>query len=84
MSEKHYLKRKPRKCPDCGFAPVATILYGTPAFDEELERKLKDKSLALGGCIVGIDDPEWKCMDCDKEFYDWKSFNNPAFFELPQ
>ena len=79
MSEKQFCKRKPRKCPKCGFSPVASILYGTPAFDEELERKLNDKSLALGGCLVGIDDPKWKCTSCDPEFYAWDNFTNPNF-----
>jgi len=32
--------QKPRKCPECGQAPLASILYGMPAFDEELERKM--------------------------------------------
>jgi len=83
-NEHLFLKRKPRKCPKCGFSPVASILYGLPALDEELERKLNDKSLALGGCVVDIDDPKWKCTSCDTEFYAWNSFANPAFFELPE
>jgi len=60
---------------------VASILYGSQPFDEELERKLEDKSVVLGGCMVGIEDPKWKCMSCDTEFFTWSSFSNPEFVE---
>jgi len=54
MNEDQFLKRKPKKCPKCGFSPVASILYGMPAYDEELERKLEDKPLVLGGCVISF------------------------------
>jgi len=78
MNEDQFLKRKPRKCPKCGFSPVASILYGMPAYDEELERKLEDKSLVLGGCVVGHEDPKWQCTGCGKEFYEWDDLRNPG------
>ena len=78
MNEDQFLKRKPRKCPKCGFSPVASILYGMPACDEELERKLEDKSLVLGGCVVGYDDPKWQCTSCGKEFYEWNDLRSPG------
>ena len=31
---------KSDKCPECGSKKVASILYGLPMFDEELERRL--------------------------------------------
>ncbi len=31
---------KPQRCPECGKAPVATILYGMPAFSRKLERDI--------------------------------------------
>ena len=54
MNEDQFLKRKPKRCPKCGFSPVASILYGMLACDEELERKLEDKPLVLGGCVISF------------------------------
>ena len=80
MNVDQFLKRKPKKCPKCGHSPVASILYGMPAFDEDLERKLEDKSLILGGCVVGYDDPKWRCTYCSAEFYEWDNLNNSSKF----
>jgi len=40
-SERVYVSRKPRKSPSCGMKPIATILYGMPAYSVELEEKLQ-------------------------------------------
>jgi hypothetical protein len=54
------------------------ILYGMPAFDEQLERDLASGSIALGGCIVAEGAPEWRCGSCKHEWGalplhdDWK------------
>ena len=77
MNEDQFLKRKPRKCPKCGFSPVASILYGMPAYDDELERRLENKSLVLGGCMEELDAPKWQCVGCDRQFYSWESSENP-------
>ena len=58
------LKRKPRSCPACRHRPVATILYGMPAFSEELESDLKHGTVALGGCLPALDGPVWECTGC--------------------
>ena len=58
------LKRKPRSCPTCGHRPVATILYGMPAFSEELESDLERGTVTLGGCMLGPDAPVWECKGC--------------------
>ena len=76
MNKDQFLKRKPKKCPKCGFSPVASILYGMPAYDEELERKLEDKSLVLGGCLEELNAPKWQCAGCDMQFYRWDNFDN--------
>ena len=45
-----------KKCPKCGSTRIAPILYGMPAFDEEMARQLDNEELYLGGCkICGID-----------------------------
>jgi len=61
--------RKPRKCPECGSTKIARILYGYPAFSDELRRELKAGRVVLGGCCITGDDPHWQCVDCETVFY---------------
>ena len=61
--------QKPRKCPECGQAPLASILYGMPAFDEELERKMNEGRITLGDCCVSDDDPAWECTHCGLKIF---------------
>lgn len=61
---------KTRNCPQCGSSNVAEILWGMPAYDEELEKKLADGSVVLGGCCISPADPDWHCNDCGCEFGD--------------
>ena len=61
--------QKPRKCPECGQAPLASILYGMPAFDEELERKMNEGRITLGGCCVSDDDPAWEGTHCGLKIF---------------
>jgi hypothetical protein len=65
----HRFSRKPRKCPHCSFSPVASILYGMPAYSAKMRRDLEEGRLELGGCCVGTDDPAWKCSKCGLEMY---------------
>ena len=81
MNKDEFLMRKPKRCPKCGFSPVASILYGMPAHNEKLKRKFEDTSLVLGGCVVGYDDPKWQCTNCDSEFYVWERTKNPDFHQ---
>jgi hypothetical protein len=69
MEKKITAKRKPRKCPKCGCAKVASILYGLPAFSPELERELKEGKTVLGGCCVTECDPAWQCIECETHIY---------------
>ena len=55
---------KPDKCPECGSGKVASILYGLPIFDEDLERRLNAGEVILGGCCMRGDDPLRHCMEC--------------------
>lgn len=57
------------KCPRCGSGQTAPILYGMPAFDDEMEARLKAKQLYLGGCCVSGNDPEHHCFGCNLNFY---------------
>ena len=56
------------RCPKCGSQKIAPILYGMPAFDDEIEQKLNDQKLYLGGCCVSDADPLFHCFDCGKNF----------------
>jgi rubrerythrin len=56
--------RKPKKCPACGANSVASIMYGMPAFSDDLERKINEGSITLGGCCITEDDPTWECTYC--------------------
>lgn len=60
--------KKRIKCPYCGSNNTAEILYGMPAYDRELESKLKRKELILGGCCIGINEPQMHCNSCKKDF----------------
>lgn len=57
-----------RICPRCGSRDTAKILWGMPAFSEELEEKLKNKVIVLGGCCVSDNDPSYHCISCKKDF----------------
>jgi len=60
---------KPRVCPVCKSKRIASILYGFPAFSEELIKKMDEGKITLGGCCVSLDDPPWECTDCGVEFH---------------
>ena len=69
MMERFEARVKPKKCPKCGSLIVARILYGFPAYSEELEADMKAGRVAIGGCCITGDDPAWKCMECETEIY---------------
>ena len=65
------------KCPHCGSTNTARILYGMPAFDDDLQSKLDSGKVVLGGCLIQmiekdgqtiIVNPDRKCNDCGTEF----------------
>lgn len=61
-------KRAQIKCPHCGSKNTARYLYGYPAYDEEMERKLDAGKIKLGGCCISEADPSRYCNDCKKDF----------------
>ena len=62
-------ERKPSKCPNCGGKKVASILWGMPAYSEELQRDIAEGKIIIGGCCVSDDDPKWQCAECGAEIY---------------
>lgn len=72
------------KCPRCGSKDTARILYGMPAMDDVLEKKLESGKVILGGCCVtGAEvngkhiwiDPKRHCNGCRRDFA-----SPPVFF----
>ncbi len=57
-------------CPRCKSNRVATILWGLPAYDEEMQRKMDSGEIVLGGCCIPpFPPPDYQCLDCGLEFY---------------
>jgi len=56
------------KCPKCGKAWIAEILWGYPADIESLEEPLEKKEIILGGCYVTNHDPKWECNECNHQW----------------
>ncbi|MEU4425841.1 hypothetical protein AB0F81_34915 [Actinoplanes sp. NPDC024001] len=60
-------------CPDCG-APGVPLMFGLPA--PEAQRAAAEGDLALGGCVVSADAPNWQCphghrwRDADEQAWD--------------
>jgi DNA-directed RNA polymerase subunit RPC12/RpoP len=79
INPKRILKKKPQKCPKCGHSPVAEILYGMPAYDDEMADQVQAGKLYIAGCMFTIPHTHWKCSKCKREFYaqedmdQWKS-----------
>ena len=73
MKEKVTAKRKPKKCPKCGCAKIASIQYGMPAFSPALRMDLDEGKIVLGGCCVSNDDPAWQCVECGMQIYRGKN-----------
>jgi len=63
------VKCKPRMCPNCGSARVASILYGMPTYSDKLSDDLEAGRVVLGDCCVGTDKPVWQCVDCKTDLF---------------
>ena len=53
-----------KECPKCGGSDIAMIFWGLPQMSKDLEKKVKDKKIVFGGCVVSKNDPELECNDC--------------------
>ncbi len=70
-------RKAPIKCPRCGSRDTARILYGYPAFSDELQEKLDAGEITLGGCCIRMINvngklvqwqPSRHCNHCRKDF----------------
>jgi Zn ribbon nucleic-acid-binding protein len=59
------LTMKPSKylCPQCNLNEAVAILYGYPS--PETLKAWHNKEVELGGCIVGGEIPNRKCIKCN-------------------
>lgn len=61
-------KHQGRGCPHCGSRNTAPILWGYPSA-EGMAAANRGEAV-LGGCVVGMDDPDFGCHNCGGSF--WK------------
>ncbi len=63
--------RKPAKCPKCGSPKIAVYQYGMPAYSADVERRIREGKVVLGGCVISIDGtmPRWVCTGCGTDFF---------------
>jgi len=69
MEKNLFVKRKPIKCPNCGFKPIAVYQYGEPYYTPELVQDLENNKIILGGCCFSDDSPLWHCTNCNSDFF---------------
>lgn len=64
-----------QKCPQCGSKRAVRIMYGMPAYEAFL--KAEKGEIALGGCVITGNDPQWQCQDC------WTRWNDELVWPGP-
>lgn len=52
-----------RACDICGKTPARRVVYGYPS--EELIKRARRGEVILGGCLIGGEDPQWLCRQCE-------------------
>ena len=68
MTKPNSCDREPSPCPACGEIKAAKIFYGYPFWNDGLKEALESGENALGGCLVGSDDPAWRCNKCGHQW----------------
>jgi Zn ribbon nucleic-acid-binding protein len=58
-------------CPQCKANETVEILYGYPS--PETLKAWHNKEVELGGCIIGGEIPNRKCIKCN---FEWKTNDN--------
>ncbi|HEV8045750.1 MAG TPA: hypothetical protein VGP38_11255 [Rubrobacter sp.] len=51
-----------KTCPGCGSRGVLPIFYGMPG--PELVEESAAGRVALGGCVIFPEAPDWRCVAC--------------------
>lgn len=55
-------------CPKCGKSKVSIILYGLPAYSEEMQKNIDEGRIFLAGCMVEDSIPKYICRWCKTKF----------------
>jgi hypothetical protein len=74
------VKRKPRRCKNCGSTRVATLVFGLqPKPSPDLQAKIDAGKVILAGCCYPDPgaDPIWACSDCDAGYAQEFDFDDP-------
>jgi len=66
--EKRMNPSRPEKCPKCGSAQVAAIIYALPAAGKEIQDDLKSRRVIPAGRTPTGNDPRWRCLKCGFEW----------------
>jgi len=69
LQKRYEYRQKPKVCPECKSKRIAKILWGYPAYSEEMQKEIDEGKITLGGCCISPDDPTWQCADCEIVFY---------------
>ena len=54
-------------CPSCKAKEGVRIVYGYPS-EKTFEARERGE-IALGGCVIGDNDPERRCLKCEHEWH---------------
>jgi len=74
------VKQRPERCPGCGSARIADIVYGLPT--AEMHEAVRAGRIVLGGCCIIGSGAQWRCLDCQIDMHrdslwegdlDWRS-----------
>lgn len=65
-AKKRSTSPKSPPCPKCKGKKSIEIVYGMPS--PEAQEDVRKGKLALGGCLIERDQPNWHCKSCD---HDW-------------
>lgn len=59
-----------KRCPKCGGRSGVPIFYGYPDPDsmDPLMEAAREGIVAIGGCCISCNDPEWHCKACGWEW----------------
>jgi len=60
-------KLKKYPCPNCNSMDWKPVVYGYP--DQKLIEKSSRGEVALGGCCIKDESPNWKCKKCGYQIY---------------
>jgi hypothetical protein len=67
-SDRRRLPTGPIECPWCGEVRGARVSFGFPAWNAELEAAMARGEVVLGGCIIDVASPGWRCGACRRSW----------------